>query len=292
MDRLHACGRKSDMTRNAILGLLLAGALVFTALPATAGQESSFRAGPQDQLVTCESRDGREHFCPAAIGNSARVVRELGTVPCIEDETWRWNPQGIYVRRGCRAQFAFRPGGGNSGGGGWGNAGGRPVAISCGSAQQNSSFCPAPNDGRVSLVANNGRAQCIDGYTWRADQSGIFVRNGCIGRFSYYPLNSNGGGWGPPPGGWNPAQPFELVCESRSHRWASCPANIHGSVQIVRQISNAPCIRNQTWGQIRNEAIWVSNGCRARFQISGTRSAQPMTSGDGMAPPGVKISPR
>ena len=52
------------MTRNAILGLLLAGALVSTARPATAGQESSFRAGPQDQLITCESRDGRERFCP------------------------------------------------------------------------------------------------------------------------------------------------------------------------------------------------------------------------------------
>jgi hypothetical protein len=281
---------ESDMTHKAILGLLLASALVPATRVATAGEDGSFRAGPQDQVITCESRDGRERFCPAPIGNSARVVRELGTAPCIEDETWRWNPQGVYVRRGCRAQFAFRPSGGSSGGG-WGGSG-RPVAINCGSAQNGSNFCPAPNDGRVSLVSSSGRVQCTDGYTWRADQSGIFVRNGCNGRFSYYPMNSDGGGWGPPPGGWNPSQPFELVCESHSHRWAACPANIHGSVQLTRQLSNAPCVRNQTWGHIRNEAIWVSNGCRARFQISGTRSAQPMTSGDGMVPPGVQLSPR
>jgi hypothetical protein len=272
-----------------VYGTLTALVLGALAAPGVAGEDASARVGSQDRVLTCESRTGSEQFCPAQIAGAARVVRELSSVPCIEGETWRWNPQGFYVRRGCRAQFAYRPV--STGGGGWGG-GGRPTTVNCSAPQNGQVFCPAPNDGRVTLVSSSGSQQCVEGYTWRADSSGIHVRNGCNGRFNYYRLDSGGGGWRPPPGGWEPAQPIELTCESRSHRWASCPVYIQGSVQLVRQISNSPCIRNQTWGQLRNDAIWVSNGCRARFQVSGTRSTQPMRTGEGMAPPDAQISPR
>ena len=64
---------------------------------------------------------------------------------------------------------------------------------------------------------------------------------------------------------------------------------INGKVRLVRRESHAACTRGMTWGTLGNEAIWVSDGCRAIFEIQGGR---PMTGrsnydGAGMAPPGV-----
>lgn len=275
----------SALARLSALALLSTLALLATT-PEARAQDP--RASALDGRLICESRDGREQYCPAQIGGSVRVLRELSRTPCVEGDTWRWNPRGIYVRGGCRAEFAFRGDGwsGGSGGGNWG--GSRYAELVCAARGSRETFCAAPNDGRVRLVREQGGGQCVEGQSWRADAQGIRVRNGCVGRFGYFRTGGDdgwggGGGWGPAP-----AEPFEVRCESRSHRWSTCPVDIAGPVQLVRQDSHAPCVRGWTWGTISREAIWVSDGCRGRFVVNGRRSERSSAEGAGGAPPGVR----
>jgi hypothetical protein len=272
------------------LGLSAAAAL--TPVPALAQDPWGGRASSLDQRLVCESRDGREQYCSAQIAGSVRVLRELSRAPCVEGETWRWNSRGIYVRGGCRAEFAFRGqddwGSGGWGGSGWG--GSRYTEIVCAARGDRENFCAAPNDGRVRLVREQGGGQCIEGQSWRADPQGIRVRRGCVGRFGFFRISGDdgwggGGGWGPPP-----VESFEVRCESRSHRWRTCPVEIVGPVQLVKQDSHAPCVRGWTWGTISREAIWVSDGCRGRFLVNGRYSQRSSAEGAGGAPPGVRRS--
>lgn len=281
--------RATRLPERALAALALSAAATFAALPAAAQDPwGGGRASPLDQRLVCESRDGREQYCSAQIAGSVRVLRELSRAPCVEGESWRWNARGIYVRNGCRAEFAFRGHDDWGGSGGWG--GSRYTEIVCASRGSRENFCPAPNDGRVRLVREQGSGQCIEGQSWRADPQGIRVRNGCVGRFGYFRISGDdgwggGGGWGPPP-----VESFEVRCESRSQRWRTCPVDIVGPVQLVRQDSHAPCVRGWTWGTISREAIWVSDGCRGRFLVNGRSSQRSFAEGPGGAPPGVRRS--
>ena len=103
----------------------------------------------------------------------------------------------------------------------------------------------------------------------------------------------NGGGWGAGGGGgWgnnNYGPPMQIRCQSIGGRWGACPVEIRGRVKLVRRESHAACNRGMTWGTMRNEAIWVSDGCRAVFEVEGGRpyAGRSNTEGVGLAPPGV-----
>jgi hypothetical protein len=56
-------------------------------------------------------------------------------------------------------------------------------------------------------------------------------------------------------------------CESRDHRTVHCGVDIRGGVRMVNQISDRRCVRGRTWGT-DNRGIWVSDGCRASFQVN------------------------
>lgn len=56
-------------------------------------------------------------------------------------------------------------------------------------------------------------------------------------------------------------------CESNDGRTRECATN-GGRVIMERQLSRAACVEGRTWGYGRN-GIWVSQGCRADFRISG-----------------------
>ena len=57
-------------------------------------------------------------------------------------------------------------------------------------------------------------------------------------------------------------------CESRDNRTRECSTGGRGGVRLVRQLSDAPCVQGRSWGNTRN-GVWVSNGCRAEFVITG-----------------------
>lgn len=61
-------------------------------------------AGAQ-QVIRCESQDGRERHCAASLRGAA-LQRQLSRAPCVQGRNWRWDRGGIWVKEGCRADFA------------------------------------------------------------------------------------------------------------------------------------------------------------------------------------------
>jgi hypothetical protein len=61
---------------------------------------------------------------------------------------------------------------------------------------------------------------------------------------------------------------YTINCESNGNRYQYCNANTSGYVRIVNQMSRNACIQGRTWGYDWN-GVWVSNGCRARFEVGG-----------------------
>ena len=54
--------------------------------------------------------------------------------------------------------------------------------------------------------------------------------------------------------------------ESEDRRYRRYNADIRGEVQLIRQISGAPCRLGRSWGYDR-DGLWVDDGCRADFLI-------------------------
>ena len=57
-----------------------------------------------------------------------------------------------------------------------------------------------------------------------------------------------------------------IRCESRNNSRTFCRVDTENNVSLRRQLSNAPCTRNRTWGFDRN-GIWVDRGCRGDFDF-------------------------
>lgn len=56
--------------------------------------------------VTCSSENGRRQYCEADVRNSVRLVRQFSRAACRQNETWGYDSRGIWVDRGCGADFA------------------------------------------------------------------------------------------------------------------------------------------------------------------------------------------
>ena len=71
--------------------------------------------------IRCESRDDRRKYCEAANidPDSVTMDRKLSQVNCHRDQNWGADSRGIWVDKGCRAEFGYvRSSGGHGGGGG------------------------------------------------------------------------------------------------------------------------------------------------------------------------------
>lgn len=67
--------------------------------------------------------------------------------------------------------------------------------------------------------------------------------------------------------------PQLLRCESVNQRERYCPVDTRGGVRLVRKDSRADCVLGRTWGYDRG-GVWVTRGCRARFEVGGRAYAQ------------------
>lgn len=79
------------------------------------GCRAEFRAGdeekvaaaadPGPQSVRCESDRGRERRCEVGVWKGAQLTKQLSKTPCVEGHNWGWDQRGVWVSRGCRAEF-------------------------------------------------------------------------------------------------------------------------------------------------------------------------------------------
>lgn len=84
--------------------------LCAVAMPLTAQDSRDSHA-----RMTCASTNFQRTICEADTSAGVSLVRQLGDDKCEEGRTWGFNERGIWVDRGCRAEFAlyYRAAGGN-----------------------------------------------------------------------------------------------------------------------------------------------------------------------------------
>ena len=107
------------------------------------------------------------------------MVRQRSDARCQQGYSWGYDQRGIWVDRGCRADFSVNTGY-SPGGPGYGQGG---QTITCSSDSGKRNYCPADTRRGVQLVKQRSDARCTQGYSWGYDQRGIWVDRGCRADF-------------------------------------------------------------------------------------------------------------
>jgi hypothetical protein len=154
--------------------------------------------GPRSsaQTISCSSDDGNRHYCPADTRGGVQLVKQRSDSPCQQGYSWGFDRGGVWVDRGCRADFAvsayqYR-----------GPVSGEGVTISCSSDDGGRHYCSA-TPGRVRLLQQRSQSPCQEGYSWGSDGRGIWVDHGCRADFA---VDSYQFGGGPDSGGAGPSR--------------------------------------------------------------------------------------
>lgn len=172
--------------------LLAVGLIAMGSSRLSAQSGTTYRDGPR---ITCASDDGNRHYCAADTRYGVRMVNQRSGSPCREGYSWGYDRRGIWVDRGCRADFIVRipygPGPGYPP-----PPPGRPgypppppgpppgSVITCSSNNGGRNYCPANTRNGVRLVRQRSDAPCRSGYSWGFDQRGIWVDRGCRADFA------------------------------------------------------------------------------------------------------------
>ena len=234
--------------------LILIGCSILGAVMATSTSAQSYaNQDPGSGLIRCESTDGRTRECPADTSRGIRMVRQISRAACVEGQTWGAGRGGVWVTQSCRADFASGYGG--STGGGYG-----AQVLRCESNDGRQKLCPADARGGVQLVRQLSRHPCLRNQSWGLNVRGVWVSQGCRAEFRI--------------GGSRPGQDNDgdndraqvVRCESPRGARNQCRVDVRGGVRMLRQLSTSSCVEDRTWGYDRG-GIWVSQGCRADFEI-------------------------
>jgi len=163
-------------------------------------------ATPQrSQEIYCASEDGRRHYCGIDTRGGVTLARQHSGSSCIKGQTWGYDRNGVWVDRGCRADFVT---GENNGRGygygrgrdygrdrdrdddrgrdrGPGGRGGYSQTFYCESGDMRRHYCAegALGRGEVRLIRQKSDAACIFGRTWGRDRNGLWVDRGCRADF-------------------------------------------------------------------------------------------------------------
>lgn len=254
--------------------------------------------GHNRQTFRCESPKYKYRYCGVDTRYGVRLSRQISQTQCVRGQNWGVNPGGVWVDKGCAAEFTM-------GGNGYQD---RPYntqqrTLRCKSKKYRYQFCPTRTDAGVRLVRqHSSKSQCVFGQNWGYDQRGIWVDRGCDAEFSvgdgyargqdrYYPYSTQrdrravregrnlreadyGDGYQPNNrrrngarlGDYGRSNTQMIRCESRDFRYRSCQTRVDQRVRIVRQISDTQCVQGRNWGFDRNR-IWVDKGCAAEFEV-------------------------
>jgi hypothetical protein len=209
------------------------------------------------QMVTCASDNGQRNYCSADTRGGVTMVRQRSDARCQQGYSWGYDRHGIWVDRGCRADFRVNT-----------NPPGEPVygpgrpagpVITCSSDDGGRNYCSADTRGGVTMVRQRSDARCQQGYSWGFDQRGIWVDRGCRAEFS---VNT---GYGPGGPGYGTGGRM-ITCSSDNGARTYCNADTSRGVELVKQRSDARCTQGYSWGYDRR-GIWVDRGCRADFAV-------------------------
>ena len=199
-----------------------------------------------DGVVRCESSDLRRVHCPMDTRNDVELVRQLSGNACIRESDWGVDAAGVWVARGCRAEFRARDG---------------AVTVSrqmirCESSGGRTRSCPVALRGApVRLLRQVSVLPCKRDESWGVGRNAVWVSRGCKGEFEVGDRDA-----GFPPG------PRLLTCESKDQVRRECGTTIERGATLVRQLSGMACEEGRSWGWTP-EKVWVDKGCRAQFSV-------------------------
>ncbi len=230
------------------------------AIPAFLALLAGASPAAAQNYVQCESREYQYQFCPIPQGATrVTLVEQRSRTACVEGRSWGWDRRGVWVTGGCDGVFDVVsyaappvappiavPGGG---------------VINCASRNYQQEFCPTGLINGATLVQQRSQAPCVQGQTWGVRADGIWVSGGCEGDFQV-----QAGGYYAPAPLPAPTRPGLFVCESRNYAYNVCSTGRVSSAQLVRQLSQAPCIEGSTWG-VHRDGIWVDRGCEGEFEV-------------------------
>jgi hypothetical protein len=192
-------------------------------------------ATPAQQTITCESNDGGRRHCGPANPGQVSLQRQISGSECIQDQTWGVDDRGLWVDRGCRADFLIGGDNYNAGyNGGYNNYGGGPGAtIKCESNDGNRKYCGQVDPrSQVTIQQQISGSPCEQGRSWGVDSRGLWVDRGCRAIFV-----TNGGNladeYGPGPGFGQPITDYPRVkADSSGH--GSFSGQSYGSNNVTR----------------------------------------------------------
>ena len=64
--------------------------------------------GRGGQMVSCSSDDMRRNYCDVETSGGVRLIVQRSESDCLRGQTWGYDGRGIWVDRGCRADFEVR----------------------------------------------------------------------------------------------------------------------------------------------------------------------------------------
>lgn len=190
-------------------------------------------------VITCESGDGQNKFCPANTQGGVSLQTQLSRASCRQGETWGYDRGGIWTANGCRARFVV---------------GSRSYDDPArASGKSNAAAAVAA----LAIVAAGAAAVHHHDQKDRRD------------RDSNYQNDSYGYDYTPPqPYGYSRYGGAEtLSCDSEDGRQRYCPVDTRGArVELTRQKSRSECRFGRNWGYDRR-GVWVNGGCRGEFSV-------------------------
>ena len=208
------------MQRSLMATLVLGTVALFGTVAAKAAPQYDDRYYGGGQVVRCDSNDNRYRECRMDTRGGVRLVRQISKTRCEEGRNWGRLRDGVWVDRGCRAEFA------SGRGGGWDS----PQRIRCESIDGRSRSCPVNGRGEVRLVRQFSKAPYSEGYSWGRDRNAIWVSRGCRAEFEVY---GRGHGWnnGGYDNGYGDGYGRTFRCESEKGRTRTCGVDGRGRGQ-------------------------------------------------------------
>ena len=244
-----------------VLAIALAGAAA--ADPGAKVDWRSWFKRHGNDIVACDAgKNGRVHCKADAAGKDVILVRQRSKTGCVRGRDWGVDDGGIWVDRGCRADFRLSPSTDTppalpapvvaptpSA------VPARPGVVICESWQSRWAHCDADVTQTIRLARQRTNdAQCIRSQTWGVDATGIWVSGGCRAEFQVGEVANAG-------------TPVRTIrCESNNGGRETCVVDTGRGVVLSKQLSNLGCTKGKTW-DYDDDGVWVSRGCRAIFTI-------------------------
>lgn len=153
--------------------------LLFTVANTSLAQTSQTQAAGSSpaKMITCSS-DGGKVYCDANTHHGVHLVKQRSDAPCKQGTSWDYDGLGIWVDKGCSADFILgdlpQTSAANSG----------SATLNCASEDGKKKYCPVEDvSARVTLLKQLGPSACVEGTNWGRDPEGIWVDQGCQAQF-------------------------------------------------------------------------------------------------------------